>query len=62
MNRESFPDRLAFQIARTTISPNYSGEDLETLDCEVLVVSTDVPPQEGETDEQCVERENANAG
>jgi hypothetical protein len=62
MNRELSPDRLAFQIARTTISLNYSGEELETLDREVLVVSADVPPQDGETDEQHVERENANAG
>jgi hypothetical protein len=31
MNREPCPDRLAFQIARTTISPNYPGEELETL-------------------------------
>jgi hypothetical protein len=61
MNREPSPDRLAFQIARTTISPNYSGEELETLDREVLVISADVPPQDGETDEQCQERKNANA-
>jgi hypothetical protein len=27
MNRELSPDRLAFKVARTTISPNYSGED-----------------------------------
>jgi hypothetical protein len=60
MNRELSPDRLAFQIARTTISPNYPGEEFETLDHEVLVVSADVPPQDGETDEQRVERENAN--
>jgi hypothetical protein len=53
--------RLAFQIARTTISPNYSGEELEALDREILVVSTGIPPQEGETDEQCHEHENANA-
>jgi hypothetical protein len=39
MNRETSPDRLAFQIARTTISPNYLREELETLDREVLVVS-----------------------
>jgi hypothetical protein len=39
MNREPSPDRLAFQIARTTISPNYPGEELETLDREVLVDS-----------------------
>jgi hypothetical protein len=31
MNREPSPDRLMFQIARTTISPNYPGEELETL-------------------------------
>jgi hypothetical protein len=61
LNREPSPDRLAFQIARTTISPNYLGEELETLDREVLVVYVDVPPQDGETDEQRVERENANA-
>jgi hypothetical protein len=59
--REPSPDRLAFQIARTTNSPNYSGEVFETPDREVLVVSTDVPPQDGETDEQHVEHENANA-
>jgi hypothetical protein len=53
MNREPSPDRLAFQIARTTISPNYSGEELETLDREILVASADVPPQDGETYEQC---------
>jgi hypothetical protein len=29
-NQESSPDRLAFQVARTTISPNYPGEDFET--------------------------------
>jgi hypothetical protein len=61
LNRETSPDRLAFQIARTTISPNYLGEEFETLDREILVVSADVPPQDGETDEQCQERENANA-
>jgi hypothetical protein len=43
------------------ISPNYPGEELETLDCQNLVVSADVPPQDGETDEQRQERENANA-
>jgi hypothetical protein len=58
---ETSPDRLAFQIARTTISPNYPGEELETLDREILVVSTDVPPQDGENDEQRQERENTNA-
>jgi hypothetical protein len=52
MNRELSPDRLTFQIARTTISPNYSGEEIETLDREVLVISVDVPPQDGETYEQ----------
>jgi hypothetical protein len=60
LNREASPDRLAFQIARTTISLNYPGEELETLDHEILVVSADVPPQDGETDEQRQERENAN--
>jgi hypothetical protein len=55
MNREPSPDRLAFHIARTTISPNYPAEEFETLDPEVLVISADVPPQDGETDEQRVE-------
>jgi hypothetical protein len=31
-NQESSPDRLAFQVAHTTISPNYPGEDFETPD------------------------------
>jgi hypothetical protein len=61
MNREPSLDRLALQIAHTTISLNYPGEEFETLDREVLVVSADVPPQDGETDEQHVEHENANA-
>jgi hypothetical protein len=61
LNRETSLDRLAFQIAGATISPNYLGEELETLDREILVVSADVPPQDGETDEQRQERENANA-
>jgi hypothetical protein len=61
INPESSPDYLAFQIARTTISPYYPREEFETLDREVLVVSADVPPQDGETDKQRVERENANA-
>jgi hypothetical protein len=61
LNREPSPDRLAFQIARTTISPNYPGVEIETLDREISVVSTDVPPQDGETDEQRQECENANA-
>jgi hypothetical protein len=60
INREPSPDRLTFQIARTTISPNYPGEAFVTSDREVLVVSAVVPLQDGETDEQCVERENAN--
>jgi hypothetical protein len=59
LNRETSPDGLAFQIARTTISPNYLGEELETLDREILVVFANVPPQDGETDEQRQERENA---
>jgi hypothetical protein len=61
MNRELSPDRLVFQIARTTISPNYPGEELESLDREVLVVTSNVPPQDRETNEQRQERENANA-
>jgi hypothetical protein len=61
LNREPSPDCLAFQISRTSISPNYPGEELETLDREILVVSADVPPQDGETDEQHQECENANA-
>jgi hypothetical protein len=44
-----------------TISPNYQGEVFEISDREVLVVSVDVPPQDGETDEHRIERENANA-
>jgi hypothetical protein len=32
LNQESSPDRLAFQVAHTTISPNYPGEEFETLD------------------------------
>jgi hypothetical protein len=61
LNRETSLDRLTFQIACTTISPNYPGEEFETLDLSILVVSADVPPQDGETDEQRQERENANA-
>jgi hypothetical protein len=60
LNQESSSDRLAFQVAHTMISPNYPGEELETLDRQILVVSADVPPQDGETDEQRQERENAN--
>jgi hypothetical protein len=30
MNQESSPDRLAFQVADTTISQNYPGEEFET--------------------------------
>jgi hypothetical protein len=41
-----------FQITGTTISPIYPGEELETLDREIMVVSANVPPQDGETDEQ----------
>jgi hypothetical protein len=33
----------------------------EVLDREVLVVSADVPPQPGETDEQCIQREKDTA-
>jgi hypothetical protein len=39
MNRESSQDRLAFQIARTTISLNYLGEELETLNREVFTTT-----------------------
>jgi hypothetical protein len=38
-----------------------SEEELETLDRKILVVSANVPPQDGETDEQRQENENANA-
>jgi type II secretory pathway pseudopilin PulG len=61
MNQESSPNCLAFQVANTTISPNYPGEEFETLDRQILVISADVPPQDGETDEQQQERENTNA-
>jgi hypothetical protein len=61
LNQESSPDRLAFQVAHTMISPNYLGEEFETLDRQILVISADVPPQDGETDAQCQERENAKA-
>jgi hypothetical protein len=49
-----------FQVARTTISPNYPGEELETLDREILVISADVSAQDIETAEQLQERENTN--
>jgi hypothetical protein len=61
VNQESSPDRLAFQVAHTTISPNYLGEELKTLERQILVVFADVPLQDRETDEQRQERENANA-
>jgi hypothetical protein len=35
-----------------TISPNNPGDAFEIPDREVLVVSTDIPTQAGETDEQ----------
>jgi hypothetical protein len=50
-NQESSPERLAFQVTHTTISPNYPGEDFETPDRQILAVSADVPPQDRETDE-----------
>jgi hypothetical protein len=50
LNQESSPNCLAFQVAHTTISPNYPREEHETLDRQILVVFEDVPPQEGETD------------
>jgi hypothetical protein len=43
------------------ISSNYPGEEFENIDCQILAVSADVPPQDGEADEQLQERENANA-
>jgi hypothetical protein len=61
LNQESSPDRLAFQVAYTTISPNYPGEEFETPDRQILVVFEDVPPQDREIDAQRQERENANA-
>jgi hypothetical protein len=61
INWEQSPKRLAFQIARTTVSLNYPIEEIEAPDHEVLVVFADVPHQDGETDEQHVERENTNA-
>jgi hypothetical protein len=61
INQESSPDHLAFQVAHTMISPNYPGEEFATLDRQILVVSADVPPQDGETGEQQQEHENANA-
>jgi hypothetical protein len=61
LNQESSPNRLAFQVAHTTISSNYPREESETLDRQILVVSADVPPQDGETDAQRQARENDNA-
>jgi hypothetical protein len=61
LNQESSPYCLAFQVTHTTISPNYPGEEFETLDRQILVVSADVPLQDGETDAQHQEHENANA-
>jgi hypothetical protein len=60
LNQESSPDSLAFQVAHTTISPNYPGEEFETLDHQISVVSADVPPQDREIDAQRQECENAN--
>jgi hypothetical protein len=60
LNQESSLDHLAFQVAHTTIFPNYPGEEFETPDRQILVVSTDVPPQDGETGVHRQERENAN--
>jgi hypothetical protein len=61
LHQESSPACLVFQVAHTTMSPNYPGEEFETPDRQILVVSADVPPQDGETDAQHQERENANA-
>jgi hypothetical protein len=52
ISRASSPDCGVFQIARTVISPKNQGDMYEAPDREVLVVSDDVPPQAGETDEQ----------
>jgi hypothetical protein len=41
--------------------PNYPGKEFETPDRQILIVFADVPPQDGETDEQRQERENVNA-
>jgi hypothetical protein len=51
MNHESSPDCLTFEVAHTTISLNYLREEFETLDRQIFVVSADVPPQDGETDD-----------
>jgi hypothetical protein len=61
MNQESSSYCLVFQVTHTTISPNYPGEEFETLDRQILVISADVPVQDDETDEQRQESENANA-
>jgi hypothetical protein len=37
LNKESSPDCLVLQVAYTTISPNYLGEEFETLDRQILV-------------------------
>jgi hypothetical protein len=60
LNQDLSLDSLAFQIAHTTISPNYPREEFKTPDRQILVVSADVPPQDGETDAQRQERENTN--
>jgi hypothetical protein len=61
LDQDIFLDHLAFQVAHTTISSNYPREVLETLDGEIVVVSADVPPQDGETEEQWQECLNTNA-
>jgi hypothetical protein len=61
LNQESSLDCLAFQVAHIVISLNYSREEFDTLYRQILAVSADVPPQDGEIDEQHQERENANA-
>jgi hypothetical protein len=43
-----------------TVSQNYPGEMFEISEREVLVVSANVPPQVGETDEHRIQCENAN--
>jgi hypothetical protein len=46
------PDCGEFQVARVIITPNDFVYKVGVLDRESLVVSADVPPHAGETDEQ----------
>jgi hypothetical protein len=47
---------LRFRSPTQRSPPNYPGEEFETLDRQILVVSADVPPQDRETDAQHQER------